>query len=192
MKKTLRTKFITAFCMLICVFLITPISHAQEYDRDEWGDWRDEDGNCRDTRQEVLLNFMNLTTIRWDREYKSGNCRIAEGEVYDVYNQTIVSDLSILDIDHVVPLKEAWRSGAKDWPIGLKRKFANDLDNLVPTHQSTNRSKQDKDPAEWLEVHEDSVCLYLTLWNRVKIKYDLDFDQKELEAINFNWNKHNC
>jgi hypothetical protein len=65
-------------------------------------------------------------------------------------------------IDHVVPLAEAWRSGAAAWNADQRERFANDLvdPQLIAVSASSNRSKGDQDPAEWKPPRRVTWCLY--------------------------------
>jgi hypothetical protein len=88
----------------------------------------------------------------------------------------------------MVPLAEAWRSGAWKWTSAQRQEFANDLDlitnSLVAVSASSNRSKGDKDPASWLpKMGREDVCNYLTDWIGVKWKYSLTVDQKEAKKL---------
>ncbi len=91
-----------------------------------------------------------------------------------------------VDIDHPVPLKEAHQSGAHAWDNDKRRRYANDLDNpghLNAVDDSTNQSKGDKDPAEWLPPNEAFHCAYVVAWIEVKKAWQLSMDQAEADAI---------
>lgn len=159
------------------------LAQAQEvalpYDRGEWRHWVDEDGDCQDTRQEVLLeeSVGPTSTIR-------NGCRVLEGEWRDPYSDELWTNPAELDIDHLVPLAEAHDSGGWMWTRDDKRAFANDLEHpehLVATHRRYNRSKGRKDPAEWLP--DANVCGYVIAWITVKERYELEYDRPELETL---------
>jgi hypothetical protein len=64
------------------------------------------------------------------------------------------TNASGFDVDHFVPLAEAWDSGAANWDSATRQAFANDLDfsmSLIAVTASSNRSKSDRDPAEWFD-----------------------------------------
>ena len=91
-----------------------------------------------------------------------------------------------LDVDHLVPLAEAWRSGAHAWDDARRRAFANDLDEpdaLVAVTATSNRQKGDKDPAGWLPPRREQWCWYASAWIRVKAKWDLTADPDEAAAL---------
>lgn len=87
--------------------------------------------------------------------------------------------------DHIVPLKEAWVSGARDWTAAQRDSFANDLTRpqLIAVDASVNRSKGDKDPAEFVPPLTSYVCTYLRAYVTVKHFYDLSVDSAEKAAI---------
>lgn len=95
-------------------------------------------------------------------------------------------DDSQLDVDHMVPLSEAWDSGAHEWTREQRVAFANDLDlpeALIAVTRSTIRSKGDSDPADWLPPLRSYNCQYAEDWVRIKVKWQLSVDQREFSAI---------
>ncbi|SIO89864.1 putative secreted protein [Nocardiopsis sp. JB363] len=113
-------------------------------------------------------------------------CRLAGGEWFSYYDNRTIIDARSLDIDHMVPLAEAWDSGASNWSTQQRRAFANDLDEpvaLVAVSAASNRSKADRDPAEWLPPAQEARCQYVTEWATVKTRWSLSIDQAELEAL---------
>ena len=83
----------------------------------------------------------------------------------------------------MIPLAEAHRSGAYAWTSEVRQSFANDLANrdaLIAVWLSQNRSKGDRDPSEWLPLNRDYHQEYALAWVRVKVKYKLTSDSKEL------------
>ena len=88
------------------------------------------------------------------------------------------------DVDHFVPLAEAWDSGARRWNAATRQRFANDLRDprtLVAVTASSNRSKSDRDPAEWLPSLGN--CAYVRQWVAVKIRWHLTVDAAEKRAL---------
>ncbi|HYH48703.1 MAG TPA: HNH endonuclease family protein, partial [Acidimicrobiia bacterium] len=91
---------------------------------------------------------------------------------------------SDVDIDHVVPLAEAWDSGARRWNAETRKRFANDLGDprsLVAVTDNVNQSKSDQDPAEWLP--ERRTCSYVRQWVAVKLRWSLDVNRPEKAAL---------
>jgi len=87
----------------------------------------------------------------------------------------------MLDIDHVVPLKEAHESGGWAWSHEQKKAFYNDLENfhLMAVYRGANRSKGERSPDQWMPPNESFRCGYLTIWVAVKKKYKLEMDPAE-------------
>lgn len=156
----------------------TLTTNCEPYDRGLYKHWIDEDSNCQDTRQEVL-NEENLLG-------QSNDCKITSGQWKDPYSDSIFTDPSLLDIDHMIPLAEAHRSGAYAWTSEQRESFANDLENqdaLIAVWLSQNRSKGDRDPSEWLPINEGFHKEYAIQWARIKVKYDLSADSVELRVL---------
>ena len=148
------------------------------YERSFFEHWVDADGDGCDTRAEVL---MAESVVEVD---KTRSCRVRAGEWKSMYDGSVITDASDVDIDHVVPLAEAWRSGAWDWDGPRRRAYANDVKNaetLVAVSASSNRSKGDKDPDSWLP--DKNRCQYVASWVAVKREWDLTVDAAELTAL---------
>jgi hypothetical protein len=118
----------------------------------------------------------------WVKQQKQ--CLVVSGLWIGLYPGNIFSNARQLDIDHVVPLKEAHISGASGWTKEMKRQFANDEDNLLAVSRSANRSKGAKDPAQWMPKNEAFHCEYIKKWVAVKEKYILYMDRNEQQKIN--------
>ncbi|MFE1165814.1 HNH endonuclease family protein [Nocardiopsis sp. NPDC058789] len=151
------------------------------YDRSLFPHWVDADRNGCHTRAEVLIEEAEIAPEVGDR------CRLTGGEWFSYYDGRTLTEAGSLDIDHMVPLAEAWDSGASEWSTNQRRDFANDLDEpvaLVAVSAASNRSKADRDPAEWLPPAEEVHCRYVTEWTTVKTRWSLSVDEAELEALN--------
>lgn len=150
------------------------------YDRDLFRHWIDADGDGCDTRREVLIAEAIVAP-----QVGSG-CSLTNGRWYSAYDAIETTDPSGFDIDHLIALKEAWDSGAWNWTADQRRAFANDLSSplsLIAVTASTNRSKSDRDPAEWLPPLVSYRCTYADSWVRVKIAWNLSVDQAEHDAL---------
>lgn len=163
---------------------IGQLSEAPEapegYDRDLFRHWTDADGNGCNTREEVLI-AESLTAVT-----VGSACAISGGRWSSVFDGSNTDDPSAFDVDHLVPLKEAWSSGAHAWDDNRRQLFANDLDypgSLIAVSSSSNRSKEAKDPANWLPPNEQFVCVYIETWVEVKIRWGLAADALELAAL---------
>lgn len=119
-----------------------------EYDRGEWRHWTDEDSDCQNARQEVLIAESTVAV----RFQTPDECRVASGRWQGPYTGEVETDPGKLDIDHLVPLENAHRSGAWAWDRERKREFANYIgydNHLLATSSSANRSKGSKGPERW-------------------------------------------
>ena len=149
------------------------------YDRDLFGGWIDADGDGCNSRWEVLIaESQTPVTI-------GGGCFVSGGQWYSAFDGQSTTDPSTFDIDHFVPLKEAWDSGAHAWSGDQRRRFANDLEypgSLIAVTAGSNRSKGARDPAEWLPM-PSYRCEYVRNWVEVKLRWDLSADPGEVGAL---------
>ena len=157
-------------------------SPSHTYDRKQFGNWIDADGDCQDTRQEVLIEESRIpVTFKTARQ-----CRVIAGEWHDPYTGRVFADPSLLDVDHVVPLKEAFDSGADQWSGEKMRQYFNDLtntDHLIAVYRGTNRSKGARDPAHWLPPNQAYHREYVTIWLEIKKAWGLSLDPEEAKVI---------
>ncbi|QKJ24701.1 HNH endonuclease [Aquiluna borgnonia] len=164
---------------LLSALEITPEMN-DGYDRDLFRHWVDNDGDGCDTRKEVLIAESLEQVSIGDR------CKVLSGNWYSSYDGRVFTDPSDLDIDHFIPLKEAWGSGAYAWDADRRRAFANDLgidEALIAVSAGSNRSKSDRDPNEWLPTNTDYTCDYIENWMVVKIRWELTVDQAEFNQL---------
>ena len=164
--------------ILHLLFLISFSAQAEPYDRGLYSHWSDLDRDCQDSRAEILI-ASSLVNVVLD-SYK---CRVISGGWYGSYSGNYFHNASRLDIDHIVPLKEAHISGAKNWTKVKKKAFANDPDNLIAVKISENRSKGSKDPSRWLPSDNSYHCTYISRWLSIKKKYNLEIDKLEQRTI---------
>jgi hypothetical protein len=144
-------------------------------------DWADADGDCQNTRHEVLILEADGPLI-----FGAGACTVATGLWTDPYtagNFTLASDL---DIDHTVPLADAHRSGGWQWSTAMKRAFANDLahpETLIAVDDATNSAKGDKTPDQWLPPNSGYRCTYAIEWVSVKSSWTLTVTTTERATL---------
>ena len=157
-------------------------SDIPAYDRDQWGDWIDADGDCQDTRQEVLI-AESTTQVGFKTAKK---CRVASGTWDGPFTGRQFTDPRKLDIDHMVPLENAHRSGGWAWNRAKKMRFANDLSydgHLNAVHFLANRSKGSKGPEAWMPPDQSYWCEYAIHWITIKVDWDLTATQPEIVAL---------
>ena len=112
-------------------------------------------------------------------------CKLSGGRWWSYYDAKWVTSAGALDVDHMVPLAEAWDSGASQWTAARREAYANDLGadtSLVAVTAASNRSKADKDPAEWLP-NPEVTCRYASEWTGDKKRWGLTVDADELAAL---------
>jgi hypothetical protein len=150
------------------------------YRRDEFGSGWDYDGRTGcNTRERVLAEESGPGLVVDDR------CKPMTGTWRSAYDGLVTSDPADLEIDHLVPLAEAWDSGADGWTSTQRQNFANDLTRpqLIAVTDNVNQSKSDQDPAEWMPSRTAYRCTYVRAWVQVKYYYDLSVDSAEKSAL---------
>jgi len=152
------------------------------YSRERFGTaWADTDSNACDTRDDILKR--DLENVR----FTSGKCKVSYGvlepDPYSGKKVTYRRGASLVDIDHIVPLSDAWQKGAKYWDASKRIALANDPLNLIAVDSSTNRSKGDGDAATWLPPNKSYRCTYVAGQVAVKQKYQLWVTAAEKAAM---------
>ncbi|WP_405741695.1 HNH endonuclease family protein [Streptomyces sp. NBC_01525] len=154
-----------------------PEGSSDGYSRDKFPHWITQEGACN-TREVVLKrDGTDVTT--------DSNCAAVSGTWISPYDDAKWTKASDLDIDHVVPLSEAWKSGASQWTTAHRQEFANDLTHsqLLAVTDNVNQAKGDKDPAKWLPPKTSYHCEYARMWVWVKHVYELTADSAEKAAL---------
>ena len=152
------------------------------YDRGEWRHWIDEDRDCQDTRQEVLIE-ESVSAVEYT---DSDRCRVESGEWNGPYTGERFTNPMDLDVDHMVPLGNAHRSGGWAWNENRKRMYANDLSypgHLIAVQNSANRAKGADGPEEWRPPDEGYWCQYATDWITIKNSWKLTATEAEAAAL---------
>jgi len=160
------------------------------YKRSLFKHWVDANGNGKNTRAEVLI-AESLVPVRFTSTGKT----VSTGKWLSLYDGETWTKASDVDVDHVVALAEAWRSGAWKWSSSRRQSYANDLDvawTLRAVTDDVNQSKSDSDPTNWLEISAPAVCVYLTEWVAVKIRWKLSVDAEERQSIRDGWLDARC
>ncbi|MET9954461.1 HNH endonuclease family protein [Streptomyces sp. NPDC006339] len=152
------------------------------YTRDQFRHWNtglDPADGCN-TRAEVLLDeAVESPTV-------SAGCKLADGRWISYYDGQEVTDPGKLDIDHMVPLAEAWDSGASTWDAERREAYANDqgvATSLVAVSARSNRQKADQDPREWMPPAPEATCRYVSEWVATKLRWGLSADLGEADAL---------
>jgi hypothetical protein len=151
------------------------------YSRSLFKHWVDADKDGCNTREEVLI--IESTSPAQVDAY---GCKVIEGNWLSPYDNVAHTNPSELDIDHMIPLKEAWDSGARNWTPSQRQLFANDLSDpraLIAVTAGQNRSKSDRDPSNWIPPNTQYICTYLSEWVAIKFRWQLSMDQSEFGRI---------
>lgn len=141
------------------------------YSREKFRHWIIVQGKC-DTREEIL--FRDGTDVIRDSE-----CRAVSGRWVSPYDGVEITESARVDIDHMVPLANAWRSGANAWTDAAREKFANDVRFLLAVSATSNRSKGDQSPDQWKPPLRGYWCRYASAWIDAKFVYGLTITQQE-------------
>ena len=154
---------------------------GSDYDRRDWKHWVDADRDCQSTRQEVLLaEAIGAVALARD------GCTVVSGRWLDPYTGETFTDPRKLDVDHLVPLKNAHESGGWAWDAETRKRYANDLDDpdhLVAVSARANRAKGAKGPDEWMPPNRAYHCAYLRAWLDVKSRWGLWMRPAEARVI---------
>ena len=163
--------------------ILAPVpAQLPDYTRSDWRHWVDANRDCQDARQEVLIAESTEPVV-----FKSEDqCRVESGLWIAPFTGAVETDPSKLDVDHLVPLANAHRSGGHAWQKEQKRDYANDLTNpahLVAVTRSANRSKGSRGPEEWRPPDETYWCQYATDWASIKTEWGLTVTPVERDAL---------
>ncbi|MGN6409239.1 MAG: HNH endonuclease family protein [Curtobacterium sp.] len=157
---------------------------ATGYDRvGEFGTaWLDVDRNGCDTRNDVLARDLSAIT-------RQGPCRVMSGTLVSPYTGATVDFVrgegtsTLVQIDHVVALENAWRTGAQQLSQREREALANDPENLFAVDQHSNAQKRSGDAATWLPAERSFRCTYVEHQVAVKTKYRLWVAPAEHDAM---------
>jgi hypothetical protein len=138
------------------------------YNRDDYGGWSDDDGNCLNTRHEVLAALSTAAVQK-----RQDGCLVLRGRWLDPYSGITFYKAKELDIDHLVPVAWAHYRGASAFDPSEKARFYNDPRNLFAVASNLNRQKGAQPPTEWLPPNEAFHCQYVTRFARIVALYDL-------------------
>lgn len=156
---------------------VQPEGSGRGYSRAAFGkDWGKDAAGCS-TRQRIEQRDVADAQLR-------GDCAVVSGTITDPYDGTTATFTAKgYDVDHVVSLAEAWRSGASSWTADERFTFANDPDVLLLVKAGENRAKSDKDPGEWQPSTDAGRCRYGQLVVQIKYSYHLSMDAREAAAV---------
>ena len=160
------------------ITLVITADQIGGYSRNLFKHWIDTDKDGCNTRYEVLIAEAIV------KPKVGAGCYLTGGKWRSSFDGKVFTNPTGLDIDHMVPLAEAWRSGAWAWTAAQRMDFANDLEDsrsLLAVTASLNRSKGDRDVAVWLPAK--AQCNYISNWIAVKWRFELTVDPIEGEFL---------
>lgn len=144
----------------------------------------DADGNGCMIRDDILAR--DLTHIQFSKQKR---CQVESGNLEDPYTGKTIAfqrgqaTSSLVQIDHVVALHDAWNSGAKNWPVSKRTRFGNDPFNLLAVEGKANQDKSDKHAGKWLPSNKAYQCGYVARQIAIKAKYGLSVTAKEKQGM---------
>ncbi|MEV4440448.1 HNH endonuclease family protein [Streptomyces sp. NPDC049577] len=156
---------------------VAPETSVDGYSRSKFPHWITQYGQCN-TREVVLKR--DGQDVQQDAK-----CAAVSGTWYSPYDGATWHNAADIDIDHIVPLAQAWRSGADKWTTSQRQAFANDLTHsqLIAVTDRVNQIKGDKDPAQWMPPLKGYACTYAEMWVTVKHQYNLTVDAAEKDKL---------
>jgi hypothetical protein len=163
---------------------VKPLAPMLGYSRGRFGPaWADVDHNHCDTRNDILRRDLTKIVLR-----AGSTCVVARGTLHDPYTCKSISFLrgrksSAVQIDHLVALGDAWRTGAAGWSAALREQYANDPVVLLAVDGPKNEAKGDADASQWLPPNRAYDCTYVVKQIAIKTKYRLWVTQDERDAI---------
>ena len=168
---------------------VKPRENEDTYDRRRFGSgWQDVDRDGEDTRAEVLIRFHRPGIQKAELVIYGGTVR--RGRWHCRFTGQWFTDASDLDIDHHVPLWEAWVSGAHAWTDDRRERYANGVGIrshrrgwLLPVSASANRSKGRRGPADWKPSRESFHLKYAAWWIKAKKYWGMSVDAAEKAAL---------
>lgn len=175
----------TTFFSGVAVGLLVAVTvswSAPIYKRADWVHWRKVPDSCRDVRQVALARDARPSSVVWSDD----GCRVVRGVWLDPYTGNVLTDPMELDVDHLVPLSEASKSGGWAWTKEQKEDYANYLSykyHLRAVRDIQNQAKGDKTPDLWRPPSGNDHCVYGQAWSTVKFLWQLSSTVAERNAV---------
>lgn len=168
--------------VILLVLLVGCATVKPDYNRKDWRHWSDEDGDCQNTRHEVLIAASVVQVT-----FKTGKqCLVDTGKWLDPFSGKTFTDAKKLDIDHFVPLSNVHHSGGWEWSPERKKLYANDMrskDHLIAVEAKLNRQKGARGPEKWVPPNKRYVCEYVKRWVEIKMRWGLSMTEDEAFVI---------
>lgn len=156
---------------------VRALGSSTGYSREQFPHWWTVSGACN-TRETVLIrDGVNVAT--------DSSCAAIRGTWHSPYDGATWSSAADVDIDHVVPLHNAWRTGASSWTLAKRQAFANDRNHpqLVAVTDNVNQAKGDQAPDTWKPPLTSYWCTYARMWVASKHEWGLWVTSTEKSAL---------
>lgn len=181
-----------AYAVKTGIDLLNWTLHAEEYPApsaryqrlEQFGRWINDptDDTCMNTRAQVLVRDSEVEV-----KFRAANrCIVQSGQWLDPYAGDEMTESKEVQIDHVVPLKNAYVTGASKWDLKTRKLYANFMGvdyHLLPVNGHENMSKGDKGPDAYIPPNEKIRCDYLQHWLKIKAVWNLVMTKAEAETI---------
>lgn len=156
---------------------VAPLGTSDGYSRDLFPHWWTVTGTCN-TREMVLQRDGTNVVV-------DSSCAAISGSWYSPYDGATWRAASDVDIDHVVPLSNAWRTGARSWTTAKREAFANDRyhPQLIAVTDNVNQAKGDQSPDQWKPPLTSYWCTYAKMWVASKYEWGLWVTSTERSAL---------
>jgi len=170
-----------------------PPAEAISYSRkSHFGSWARKlsDKKCYNIRARVLMRDSLKPVV-----YKENNCTVAEGLWKDPYSDQELTQADEIQIDHMVPLKEAYVSGAYKWTPRARCLYGNYMGynfHLLPVYGEENNNKGDQTPEDYMPTNKSYACTYLKNWLYIKAIWGLSMSESEAQSVDHLISENNC
>lgn len=156
------------------------------YNREaDYGGWQDYDGDCQNTRAEVLIS-RSLSQVEFSR---SDNCYVKAGKWIDYYTGKVYTNAKDVQIDHLISLHQHYKAVGSTLTHEQRVEYANEPTHLVIANSTLNMSKSDKDLSEFiLRVSLENKCKYIKDYTRIADANNITLDKSDMEVVNQNKN----
>lgn len=155
---------------LVSEIRVSTHENTEKYNRDDW----------EKPAKKFTLDGEKVSRVKYDT-YTSQYLISKDPFVYkDPYTDKEITDIKILDFDHLVPISYCNKFSDLSWSKEQKNKFAQDENVGVSVLNKENRSKGAKGPSEWLpKANQGDYCYS---WLLIAHEYGLALRQQDIDT----------